>query len=158
MTFPAKPMESLTTAAHWLICGSRVLTTGFMCSQVSTEIRTSSMALIPLGLGKGYIPVPGSSKCGFGLLLKGHFRDMSVWRWLEPCFKGICACDPPDVARMDKTSRRKPSLANARHSESGSFWLRAPNMASPSLTAHNKSQIPTLRAPTDIGEFSLKVK
>ena len=21
------------------------------------------------------------------LLLKGHFRDMSVWRWFEPCFQ-----------------------------------------------------------------------
>ena len=46
---------------------------------------------------------PGICKCGFVLLLKGHFRDMSVLSWFEPCFKGIWACHPPDVVRMDKT-------------------------------------------------------
>ena len=36
----------------------------------------------------------GLCKCGFVLLLKRLFRDMSAWRWFEPCFKGIWACDP----------------------------------------------------------------
>ena len=38
---------------------------------------------------------PDICKCGFVLLLKGHFRDMSLWRSFEPCFQGILGlCTP----------------------------------------------------------------
>ena len=40
---------------------------------------------------------------GCVLLLKGHFRDMSVWRRFGLCFKGLSVCDHPDVTGMDKT-------------------------------------------------------
>ena len=36
----------------------------------------------------------------FVWLSREHFRDMSVWRWFEPCFQGILAYDPPDVVKM----------------------------------------------------------
>ena len=38
-----------------------------------------------------------------GLLAQRAFRDMSVRRYFDPCFKGTWACDPPVVARTDKT-------------------------------------------------------
>ena len=41
-----------------------------------------------------YVPAlramgPGGCKCGFVLLLKGHFRDISVCMWLEPYLKAF---------------------------------------------------------------------
>ena len=42
-------------------------------------------------------PDPKVNLCALSCLIKGHFRDMSVWRWLEPCFEGIWARDPPGV-------------------------------------------------------------
>ena len=50
---------------------------------------------------------PGGCKCGFVLLLKGHFRDMSVWWWFEPHFEGIWACDPPDVVRTNRNAANR---------------------------------------------------
>ena len=42
--------------------------------------------------------LPGGFTCGFVLLLKEHFSDVSV-----DCFEGVWARDPPDVMRMDRT-------------------------------------------------------
>ena len=40
-------------------------------------------------------------KCGFVLLPKGHFHDMSVQGGLSVVLEAFRACDPPDV--VDKT-------------------------------------------------------
>ena len=62
----------------------------------------SKKSLCPPRIRWKIVMRPRICKCGFVLLLKGYFRDISVWRWFEPCFEGIWACNPPDVMRMDK--------------------------------------------------------